>query len=293
MDYLDSDLGEARLPLRRYALRAVLTRAVEQQYAWRDAIERAGFDCESLPLFKVEAIAPAELRRSFGDLNGVTLIVVISPNAAQGLEQLLNHSAKADPAFHQALRSLRYAVPGPGTRDHLIRMGIFADQIICPVRRDFAYDAKALLQAVRAALQFAQLKPGGCLIVHGDQTSPELEIGLKGMDLAVRGVAAYRHGPVTLEPSQTLRLATLLTSAHEVVWILTQTRAVMHLDALSQNLRASGLKGHRAITIHPRIATAATQAGFSDVRLIEPSPVALVGALVTMADGKTIAGARG
>jgi uroporphyrinogen-III synthase len=80
-------------------------------------------------------------------------------------------------------------------------------------------------------------------------------------------------------------MATLLTSVHEVVWVLSQTRAVSHLHALAHNLRPSGLKGHRAIAIHPRIATAATQAGFADVRLIEPSPVALVGALVMMSDG--------
>ncbi len=284
MDFADSDLSSARPPQRRRVLRAVLTRAVEQQHAWREAVELAGFECESLPLFRVVPIASAELRANLGDMSDIRLIVVISPNAAQGIAQMLAHSVQYDLALHQVLSHAQYAVPGPGTRDALTRMGISPSQIICPIRRDFAYDTQALLQAVRAAVQFGQIKTGKALIVHGDQTSPDLSAGLAAMGLPSRGVAAYKHGPVSLEPAQTLRMATLLTSVHEVVWVLSQTRAVSHLHALAHNLRPTGLKGHRAIAIHPRIATAATQAGFAEVRLIEPSPVSLVGALVMMSE---------
>jgi uroporphyrinogen-III synthase len=284
MDYNDTELGDNRPALRKYPLRAILTRAVEQQHTWREAVERAGFECESLPLFRVVPIADVPLHRSLADINGISLLIVISPNAAAGLAQLMQYAAQHDAPLLHALHNAQYAVPGPGTLDALVRVGIAKARIICPIRRDHSYDAQALLQAVRAALQFGQLQPGPALILHGEQTSPELAVGLAAMGLPCRGVSVYRHGPITPEAAQTLRLAKLLTSAHEVVWVLSQTRAVSHLDSLARSLRPAGMKGHRALTIHPRIAQAATVAGFSQVQLISPSPVALVGALVSMAD---------
>jgi uroporphyrinogen-III synthase len=287
MDYADSELGEPRIPrdqLRRRPLRVVLTRAVEQQQAWREAAERAGFEVESLPLFRVEQTSPAALQAAIGKLDDVALIVVISPNSALGLGQLLAHSRQKNLSLYQSLSQVKLAVPGPGTRDALVRRGFKTEHIICPLRRDHSYDTQALLQAVRAAMQFGQLKAGPAIIVHGEQTSLDLATGLTAMGLPNRGVAAYHQAVMKMLPAQTLRLATLLTSAHEVVWVLAQTRAVMHLDALARGLRPAGLAGHRALAIHPRIATAALQAGFGDVRVIEPSTVALVGALVTMAE---------
>ncbi len=287
MDFADSELGEPRPPReqsRRRTLRVVLTRALEQQQTWREAAERAGFEVESLPLFRVEQTAPEALQAALGNLDGISLLAVISPNSALGLGRLLAYSKQKNLSLQQALEKITLAVPGPGTRDALVRLGFKAGKIICPLRRDHTYDTQALLQAVRASMQFGQLKAGPAIIVHGEQTSLDLAVGLTAMGLPNRGVAAYHQATVPMLPAQTLRLATLLTSAHEVVWVLAQTRAVMHLDALARGLRPAGLAGHRALAIHPRIATAAQQAGFADVRLIEPSAVALVGALVTMAE---------
>lgn len=290
MAFLESRLGEDKPLPKRQTLRAVLTRALEQQHVWREAVERAGFECESLPLFRVDPLEPAHLLSLVGEAAHLQLIVAISPNAAQGVTQLLAFAEKAHPPYARDLKQTRYAVPGPGTRDALIRGGIAPDHIICPIRRDQVYDAQAMLQAIRAAMQFSQLKPGKALIVHGEQTSPEITIGLSAMGMDCRSIAAYRHGPVTLEPAQTLRLTRLLTSAHEVVWVLSQTRAVTYLHDLAHALRPSGLKGHRALAIHPRIVNAAQEAGFAQVRLIEPSPVALVGALLAMSEPEPRAG---
>jgi uroporphyrinogen-III synthase len=254
--------------------RVIITRAAELQLPWLDAIEAAGFRTESYPLFEVRALTGnLALSETLDGLWTAQLVVVISPTAAKCLA---THMKLAWP------RHVPIAVPGPGTRDALIRAGIEAN-IICPVRNEEGYDAQALLGAVGAALNLAQLKLGRAMLVRGEQPNEALADGLQRYGYQVTQAAAYAHQPIELTSEKQLKLARLLTSAHQVVWLFSQARAVTHLDALAHTLRPAGMAGHTAVAIHPRIAAAATRAGFHRVITVDPEPKALVTALESLA----------
>ncbi|MBU6435910.1 MAG: uroporphyrinogen-III synthase [Betaproteobacteria bacterium] len=258
----------------RLIRRVVITRAPDQQQPWRQALEQAGFEVESFPLFETRPMpgwqpdAPA--------LDGLwdsALVVVISPTAAARLAEGVNVAWP---------RNIPIAVPGPGTRDAVRRAGIDA-HIICPVKAEDGYDASALLNAISAALGMGQIRTGRALLVRGETGNDLLVNGLKRLGYEVEVVTAYAYEPVQLTADKQLRLARLLTSGHDTAWLLAQARAVTHLDALARNLRPTGLAGHNAVAIHPRIAAAAQRAGFHRVLTVEPSPSAIVAALESFA----------
>jgi uroporphyrinogen III methyltransferase/synthase len=254
--------------------RVIITRAAELQLPWQEAIEASGFRTESFPLFEVQPVADAAvLAQSIESLWNAQLVVVISPTAAK---HLAAHVKLAWP------RNVPIAVPGPGTRDALLRAGIEAN-IICPVRNDDGYDAQALLGAVGAAVNIGQLKIGRALLVRGEQVNEALAEGLQRFGFQITQAVAYTHQPIELTSEKQLQLARLLTSAHQVVWLFSQARAVTHIDALAHTLRPAGMAGHTAVAIHPRIAAAATRAGFHRVITVDPDPKALVTALESLA----------
>lgn len=253
--------------------RVVITRAADQQQVWRQALEQAGHAVESFPLFEM---LPAQDWRADAPqlvhLWDSALVVVVSPTAASKLAELVRVAWP---------RHIPIAVPGPGTRDAVRRAGLDA-HIICPVKAEEGYDATALLHAVSVSLSLGQIKPGRALLIRGESGNDLLVNGLKRLGYEVDIAAAYAYEPVELTADKQLRLARLLTSAHDTAWLLAQARAVTHLDALARNLRANGLAGHTALAIHPRIAAAAQRAGFHRVLTVEPTPTAVVAALESL-----------
>jgi uroporphyrinogen-III synthase len=256
--------------LGRIIKRVVITRAADQQQPWRQVLEQAGYQVEAFPLFEARPAAgwKAEALNRLG-LWDSALVVVISPTAAARLAELVQVAWP---------RHIPIAVPGPGTRDAVRRAGIDA-HLICPLQTEDGYDANALLKAVGAALNLGQIQPGRALVIRGETDNDLLTRGLQRLGYQVQAIAAYGYEPVELSADKQLRLARLLTSGHDTAWLFAQARAVTHLDAIARNLRPTGLAGHYAVTIHPRIAAAARRAGFHRVLTVEPAPAAIVAAL--------------
>ena len=178
--------------------------------------------------------------------------------------------------------------PGPGTAAALLRQGVPVDRIDQPAADAAQFDSEALWAGVAS-----QVGPGHrLLVVRGVSAGSSSGVAAdssKGSGRewladqcraaggAVNWCVAYeRRVP---DWGEVERAQAVEWSGPQAVWLFSSTEAVNHLATLCPGVRWSGA---RALVTHQRIADAARDLGFGDVRSTRPAVAEVLHALESM-----------
>jgi uroporphyrinogen-III synthase len=169
----------------------------------------------------------------------------------------------------------------------LVRAGVAASQIDAPpdtAAHPVSFDSEALW--VRVAAQ-VQARDRVLIVRGGDPGAAASSAGL-GRDwlakqVAARGaqaefVVAYERSAPTLSAAQ-LALARQAASDGSI-WLWSSSQAIAHLRGA---LPLQSWANARALATHPRIAQAAKDAGFAQVRLSAPTLGAVIASIKSLA----------
>ena len=260
--------------------RVIVTRPAREAQGWVDQLRRADLDAVTLPLLAIEpAIEMAPLDTAWQRLPDYAALMFVS---AAAVDHFFARCPRVLPnaAFTTSSPGPRYWATGPGTTRALQRAGIHLADIDTPAADTGRFDSEALWDLVRG-----QVGPGvRVLIVRGGDADgrPTGRDWLADEVTAAAGqrdtVVAYRRlAPVLGE--RELRIAAE-GAAGSAIWLFSSSEAVANL---TRALPATRWHAGRAVATHPRIAQAATAAGFGDVRLAPPLPAALVASIESFA----------
>ena len=246
----------------------ILTRPQADAAQTAVRLGQAGFACTALPLLEVGALTdPGEqtlLHQVLARLAAFAGIIFVSPNAVRfGLADLAQWPAN----------TTAYAV-GEGTAAALRARGIAA------ITADGAGGSEALYQRMRADPLFGK----HFLLLRGPDGRAWLADSLRGAGTSVSLLKCYERRAAAPTASQWQALWV----ARPTGWSLTSSEAVRHLGALLAGLpstESTKLSCLPAWVSHPRIATAARAAGFTDIRLTQPGDQGLIDALRAAAAG--------
>ena len=112
--------------------------------------------------------------------------------------------------------------------------------------------------------------------MRGEDGRDWLADQLRAAGATVRPVAAYRRVVARLDAAELALLSSALATPANCCWIFSSSEAVGNLRRLAPGLDPAASV---ALASHPRIAQAAREAGFVDVRLVAPQTDAVVAAL--------------
>jgi len=249
--------------------RVVLTQPLPRVEALAERLRARGHETLALGLTRiVERLDDAQLRDAIARLSGFDWVVLVSPAAALAAARL----APEWPA------NVGVAVVGPGSRAALADAGFRRAPVRVLAPDAPPYDGDAL-----AARLANEVPPAARVLVLRGETGSEAWIRtLREGGAQVQVCAAYRHEPVEPRPDALARLRSWLESgdAGAPCFVVTQASSVGRLERV---LRGAGLheraKRAPALAIHPRIADALRDAGWSDVRQVDPGEAALMLAL--------------
>ena len=236
----------------------VLTRPLAEAGRWAERLRGRGIDSIVLPLL---AIGPppdaAALRAAAAGVDGYAAVMFVSANAVNGFFSV-------GPAFSKP----RAWAPGPATREALRAAGVPDARIDAPAAEAAQFDSESLWDQVHGQL------PAGdrLLLVRGadgegrSQGREWLAQQLAAAGVQVDTVVAYRRElPLWDEAA---RDAARRAATDRSLWLFSSSEAVANLRRL---LPGQDWNGARAIATHPRIAQAARETGFGDVRASRPA----------------------
>ena len=133
-------------------------------------------------------------------------------------------------------------------------------------------------EALWAQLASRDWRGRRALIVRGEDGRDWLADALRGAGAAVDFVAAYRRCAPQPDAEGLALLAAAQAAPQDHTWLFSSSEAVGHLRTLAPG---AGWARSRALATHPRIAQAARDAGFDDVRAVSPTPQAVAVALTS------------
>lgn len=254
--------------------RVIVTRPTREATHWVEQLTARGLAAVALPLIAIGpctgARAQQALHAARAQLATYRAVMFVSGNAVvhffeRKMPEVLFSSWVLAP-------KTRAWSPGPGTARALEQVGVPRTQIDGPAADAAQFDSEALWHQVSA-----QIRPTDrVLIVRGQSAgAPDGTQGTGRDWLAqqieaaggqVAFVAAYARGAPHLTAAE---VALAQQAAHDgSVWLLSSSEAVAHL---ARALPAQRWESARALATHPRIAQAARQAGFGEVRECRPS----------------------
>jgi uroporphyrinogen-III synthase len=234
-------------------MRVIVTRPAAQAEGWVAALRAGGLDAQALPLI---GIAPAQdpkpVRQAWHQLPLARLVMFVSANA---VEQFF--AARPDGLAWPP--EVPAASTGPGTTAALRDAGVLRVEEPAPDAPQFDSEA---LWARLAAWPWA-----GCrvLVVRGEEGRDWLAQRLQAAGAEVSFVSAYRRLPPALGAEQQAVLAGALAQPGAHTWLFSSSEAVGHLQRLAPGV---DWQPAHALASHPRIAQAATDAGFGRVDLV-------------------------
>lgn len=257
------------------APRVIVTRPAREAVRWVQALGARGIDAVALPLIDIApepwAGALAQARAQLGSYHAA---MFVSANAAHGF---LGSDRPLSPA-NQALAAIetRAWATGPGTTQALLSAGWPAARLDAPPTEAAQFDSEALWARVRG-----QVRPGlRVLIVRGGDADaqlagrPWLAEQLHAAGAQVDQVVAYRRAAPRLDDARRALAAAAAQDGSR--WLFSSSEAVANLRAA---LPAQAWAGAVALATHPRIAQAAREAGFGDVRTVAPSVAAVAASI--------------
>lgn len=248
-------------------MKVVVTRPEPDAAPWVQALRERDHDVLPLPLMVIAGprhIQP--LQQAWQHLGDYHAVMFVSGNAVR-------HFFAAAPSHTSTSMALwpttiRAWATGPGTRRALLAQKLSPSQVDAPDATVGQFDSEALWLQVGSGVAPGQR----VLIVRGtDETAPDaansagvgrdwLTRQLIHSGAQVDTVVSYQRQPPRWNPHQQAQARQAATDGS--VWLLSSSEAVGHLvQALPQQSWHSAL----ALATHPRIAQAATQAGFGVV----------------------------
>lgn len=259
-------------------MRLIVTRPRQEAARWVQELSLHGVDTVAWPLIDIAPAGdPEPLREAWKTLADYAAVMFVSASAVAGFFEEKPASTGVDPQDF-AIKARAWA-PGPGTAGALRRRGVPAGRIDSPDPVAGRFDSEALWEAVRH-----QVAAGDrVLIVRGDDgpDSPGSGDGtgrgrewlgeqLRALGVRVDHRVAYRRGPPVWTALQCAQAA--VAARDGSIWLFSSSQAVTHLQAL---MPSQSWQQARALTTHRRIAEAARQIGFGEVRESQADPLAL------------------
>lgn len=167
------------------------------------------------------------------------------------------------------------AAPGPGTAESLRDAGVPAAAIVAPAADAAQLDSESLWRE----LQRHDWRSRSVLVVRGDGGRDWLVERLVEAGATVDAVAAYRRLAPRLSAETRRAVDAAMAAPERHAWLFSSSEAIAHLAALDGAVFGAG---SRALATHPRIAARARQAGFSEVREVQPGLDAVVACIQSM-----------
>lgn len=245
----------------------IVTRPMPGARRWADALTEAGYPVWVLPLIRIESqpdqTATAQARAELGDFGAVMFV------SSAAVEHFFarNESIPPGKSCFEAIKTRAWA-PGPGTARSLLACGWPADRIDTPAADAAHFDSESLWACVEA-----QVQPGfRLLLVRGADEQGRsagrdwLSDQVQSRGGVVRTVAVYRRCAPVFTPAESARA--LAGAIDGSIWLFSSSEGVSNL---MQALPQAGWIHARALATHPRIAQAARQAGFGEVRQAHPT----------------------
>lgn len=258
-------------------VRILVTRPAADAQQWVKQLQARGLAAIALPLIDIrgceqaaEQLALHQARASSTRPDHYRALMFVSGNAVRYFfATQAAGSARIAP-------STRAWSPGPGTTRALQAAGIAAAQIDSPAADAAQFDSEALWPQVRSQIQAGDR----VLIVRGSQSTdiakPQVPDNGQGREwlaeqlrqarVQLDYVAVYQRCP----PQLTLSARAIAQEAADdgTLWLFSSSEAVANLQ---QALPSTDWRQARALATHPRIATAARNAGFGLVIECRPS----------------------
>jgi uroporphyrinogen-III synthase len=257
-------------------VRVIVTRPAEQATDWVDALRALGIDAVALPLIGIQPLADlAPLQRAWSELAGCALVMFVSPNAVRHF-----FAAACGPWPPQLLAGST----GPGTSAALRAAGVTADQLVEPPADAPTFDSEALWPRLAGR----DWRGRRVLIVRGEDGRDWFAETVRSAGAEVQFVAAYRRAGPDWGPRQVALLTEALAAPQRHLWLFSSSEAVRHL---AQRAGDADWSRAQAAASHPRIASAAREAGFGVVHEVRPAPVAVAALVraITSPDGTSTA----
>jgi uroporphyrinogen-III synthase len=256
-----------------FAPQVIVTRPEREAAHWVPLLTEHGIAAVALPLIHIGPVTDARLQSALVQarqrLSDYRAAMFVSGNAALYFFES-NHPARHDPLAQAAIKTRAWA-PGPGTARVLREAGVPAALIDGPAPDAPQFDSEALWQQVGPQVRAEDrilIVRGRSAGVHESQGSGRdwLARQIEAAGAQVDFVVAYERGAPHLS-AQDLTLARH-AAVNGSLWLLSSSEAVAHLIAA---LPQQSWRTARALATHPRIAQAARDAGFGEVRECRPA----------------------
>ena len=271
----------------------IVTRPEREAQQWVQALQGAGWNALACPLIEIGPPAnTAPVVQAWGALAHCHAAMFVSANAVDQFFALKPAAALFSPA--QAATKIRAYATGPGTREALIRAGVAEGCIDAPAADAVQFDSEALWAVVGS-----QMQPGcRVLVVRGEQGQPEAAaagdgassgLGRDWFAAQVRAaggvvdfVVSYQRRCPAMAPHTAAQFAQQVQHwvADQAVWLFSSSEAIANLRHL---LPLQSWASARAVATHPRIASAAREAGFAVVCESRPVLAAVVASIESLA----------
>ena len=251
------------------APRLIVTRPVAQGGPAVARFAARGIDAVAVPLIEIVPAADAgPLVALWTALSTYRLVVFVSANA------VLRFVAVRPPGAPWPASTLA-AAPGPGTAEALRAAGVPERAIVEPAADAAQHDSEALWQRLVAH----DWRGARVVVVRGEIGRDWLGDQLASAGADVHSLAAYRRALPVLDADAARTVEAAAGSPDAWLWLFSSSEAIGNLEALA----GKGRWGRsRAVATHPRIAERARQAGFADVREVEPGFGAVVACIQSM-----------
>jgi uroporphyrinogen-III synthase len=253
--------------------RIIVTRPAHDAAHWVQQFAQKGLTASALPLIHIGPVTdPAlviALQQARSRWNEYRAAMFVSGNAATYFFEQ-NLALAPAPQAQAAIKTRAWA-PGPGTARALMEAGMPPDAIDGPAADAPQFDSEALWKEVHR-----QVQPGDRVLIVRGRSFGVHETQGSGRDWLARQieaagakvdfVVAYERGAPRLSAAE--RQLANDAASDGSLWLLSSSEAVAHLASA---LPLQDWRTARAIATHPRIAQAAREAGFGDVRECRPA----------------------
>ncbi|MDH5206705.1 MAG: uroporphyrinogen-III synthase [Hylemonella sp.] len=258
-------------------MRLVVTRPLREALDWVERLGKAGLVAQALPLIDIlPVVDEAGLQQAWSGLARYRAVMFVSANAVAGFFAARPPSAPSWPAT-------RVWATGPGTVAALRRAGLSTGQIDAPAHDAGQFDSEALWQVVAS-----QVRPDDCvLIVRGGDAQAVQNFQGVGRDWLAQRIAqagaqvdfvvSYERAGAQLDAAQQALARAAATDGS--LWLFSSSEAVRHLRAA---LPQQDWSAARALATHERIAAAAREAGFGQVRVSRPALPDVIASIESM-----------
>jgi uroporphyrinogen-III synthase len=272
-------------------MKIIVTRPRLEADVWVKQLRALHLDAVALPLIHIGAPADnGDVAKAWESLDQYSAVMFVSSNAVRyfypsnmplagvfiastAIKSIVNSGVKA--------AKPRMWATGPGTRDTLLAQSVPADLIDSPNSDAAQFDSETLWAMVKN-----QVKMGDkVLMVRGRSQGlmngrPWLADQLTAAGVQVDTVISYERSAPVFDAAELALLRQ--ASADQSIWLLSSSEAVANLCTVSGLDSGLNWSQARAIATHPRIAQAASDAGFGVVYESRPLLADVVASIESM-----------